>query len=652
MGIENSGYMLLFFFLLIPIIIHLLSFVKTKKVFFSRTVFLQQVIHSKNKVNKLKYLAVLASRVLALLFLIIAVLSYLVSANKTYSNQKHGVYFIDNSLSIDTHNDGILEAVKKYILADLSTYESASLNENNLDKKGLYFYTKDAFKDLLDEVEITNAPFNLSKVISRYNHINRISTLTEGESEMVLISDFQKPISVSDEEDFTNWKIVRLNNDFEKFNVIIDSVWLESPFVELGKVSQLSVNYSSSGTGAANVTCKLFINDIQVATSTIENSKGSLRFDFTIEKSGDYACRLEIDDEVVFDNTYFFTMSTGNKIHIAVLTENGGSNLIKKVYENEPTFEVSTYSKGNLSIDELSKFNVIILDQIKGNELLAGLLKTKLKTSTIVYIPPTDLIDQDLILNELKNHVGIIRLVEDTTFYRLSSTVNDNFFDGVFSDNKTKFDFTTSKKMMALSQNHSNSIVSFLDKSPLLAKKDQLYVFTVPFNNDFTGIHTHALFVPIMYKIAMSSTHVNTQLSYFIDEEVKLIGDFSVNDKISLKSKNDNLLIDFTLGPNSEIVFDAGKYAIQPGIYKLEKNDSTFAKIAFNLNKSESKMEFYSEDEVKNMFPEATVENLSINNWNENLSSSQKSGVSIWKYCLTLSLVFLFIEIILINYLK
>lgn len=651
MGIENSGYMLLFFFLLIPIIIHFLSFVKTKKVFFSRTLFLQEVVQSKNKVNKLKYLAVLASRVLALLFLILAIINFFLPDTLTNSKGKFGAYHIDNSLSIDNQHQGVLESIKKFVLKDLANYESSSLNVNNFDKKGLYFLPDDSFRERLEQVELTTESFDLSKVIARYNHINKISSLDTDESEMVLISDFQKPISKVEGTDFANWKIIKLNSDVDKFNVTIDSVWLESPFVELGETNQLSVNYTSSGAFESSINCKLFIDDIQVASSIIDKTTGLINFDFTIDEPGNHFCKLEIGDDIVFDNTHFFTMATGSKISIAVITEEEGG-LLKKVYNNEPTFEVSSYSKANLSVDELSKFDVVVFDQIEGNDLLAGLVKNRWNKGTMVYIPPADLKDNDLIFQELKNHVSGMELIEDTTLYRLSSSVNKAFFDGVFSDNKSKFDFTTSKKIIQLTQHQHSSIISFLDKSSLLVKKNKLFVFAVPLLNDFTKIHTHALFVPLMYKIAMSSTQVNTQLSYYVDDVVTIAGDFNVSDKISLRTNDANILIDFTLGANSDIVFDAGKFNIQPGIYDLVKNDSIFTKVAFNLSKKESIMEFYSEEEISNMFPGATVENLLINEVENSLSRSEKTSDSIWKYCLTLSLLMLFIEIILINYLK
>lgn len=651
MWTDNSGY--LFLLLLIPFIIHLLSFVKTKKIYFSRISFLQVVSNSNYKLNKLTYFIVLVSRILGLFFLILSVVNILFTDKLEGKENKFGTYFLDNSLSLlNTQSVDVLSVVNKKLFFDSDIYELTTLNDNNFNKEDQYFLSSDIFKERINNLKLSSSKFDLSKVITRYDYIKKIASLNDSLSELILLSDFQKPLRINKNTGFNDWRIIKIDNDYDDYNIIIDSVWLTTPFVGLVGSNDLKLSYSTTGNFNEGAVCKLYIDAIQVASSMISTPKGNLDFNFVIEKPGNYACKIEVDDNVIFDNTYFFTITAGNKIPIAIVSDEGKDGVFKKVYSNESSFLTTQFSINNLSIDNLSAFDVVIFDNVKGTESISRFLKNNAAKKTLVYIPPVDLDEEDLFFIELKNQFSVTNLVDDTTFYKLNPTIDNEFLKGVFSDKIKEFDFTTSRKMIVFAENRLTSLITYQDKSTFLAKKDNMYVFSAPLNTEFSRLHHHALFVPIMYHIAMSSTPINNHLSYYIDELVAVSGDFSESDKVSLQSKDENILLDFSLDRYSGILFDPTQYTLEPGIYNLMKNDSLVSKIAFNLSKSESIMEFYSEDEIKNMFPGARVETLSMDINENRFKSDSKTNTSIWKYYLTLSLMMFLIEIILIKYLK
>jgi len=91
-----------FLALLIPIIVHLFHFRRFKKVDFSNVRFLKNIEKQQENKRKLKYYLILASRLLAITFLVLAFAIPLKKkdAKSGEKETKHISVFIDNSLSM------------------------------------------------------------------------------------------------------------------------------------------------------------------------------------------------------------------------------------------------------------------------------------------------------------------------------------------------------------------------------------------------------------------------------------------------------------------------------------------------------------------------------------------------------------------------
>ena len=86
----------------IPIIIHLFYFRKFKKIYFPNVRFLKELKEEKNAIEKLKKRLALASRILALLFLVLAFTQPFIrknTTNKPKGNTAVSIY-VDNSFSM------------------------------------------------------------------------------------------------------------------------------------------------------------------------------------------------------------------------------------------------------------------------------------------------------------------------------------------------------------------------------------------------------------------------------------------------------------------------------------------------------------------------------------------------------------------------
>src|SRR3989338_2054070 len=88
--------------LILPILIHLFNFKRYKTLYFSSLSFIRQVDQKTKSTQRLKHLLVLASRLLAFLFLVFAFAQPFFPNEETASDAKEAVlaFYIDNSFSM------------------------------------------------------------------------------------------------------------------------------------------------------------------------------------------------------------------------------------------------------------------------------------------------------------------------------------------------------------------------------------------------------------------------------------------------------------------------------------------------------------------------------------------------------------------------
>ena len=89
-------------FLAIPILIHLFNFRRYKKVDFTNVRFLKELKEETTKLNKLKHLLILATRLLAIVFLVLAFTKPIIplSQDKKLKEVKNVSVYVDNSFKI------------------------------------------------------------------------------------------------------------------------------------------------------------------------------------------------------------------------------------------------------------------------------------------------------------------------------------------------------------------------------------------------------------------------------------------------------------------------------------------------------------------------------------------------------------------------
>jgi hypothetical protein len=125
---QNPQLLFGLFAIAIPIIIHLFNFRKHEKVYFSSIRFLDEVKLKNNKKRNIKNLLILASRIIAIAFLVLAFAKPYKPVNKEENSIKNVFIYIDNSLSMDAISDKgrLLDIAKNKSEDIINSYESSS----------------------------------------------------------------------------------------------------------------------------------------------------------------------------------------------------------------------------------------------------------------------------------------------------------------------------------------------------------------------------------------------------------------------------------------------------------------------------------------------------------------------------------------------
>src|SRR5690606_28954889 len=181
----------------IPIFIHLFNFRKYKKIYFSNVQFLKQVQQETKSVQRLKHYLILASRILAIVFLVLAFAQPMRSKQKnTITSDKHYTQvYIDNSFSMENlaSNGQLLELAKNYageIAQSLKDADQIQLLTNDLESKHQQLLTPEEFSQYLQEIQASPSFKTMADILQRFYDVQKNNQIAQ--SHIYLISDYQK----------------------------------------------------------------------------------------------------------------------------------------------------------------------------------------------------------------------------------------------------------------------------------------------------------------------------------------------------------------------------------------------------------------------------------------------------------------------------
>ena len=184
-----------------------------------------------------------------------------------------------------------------------------------------------------------------------------------------------------------------------------------------------------------------------------------------------------------------------------------------------------------------------------------------------------------------------------------------------------------------------------------------------PLATAYGNLAEHALFVPVMYKMAAASVRAQ-QTAYSFDDNLITIPVSNPSERSVYKLKRDKLeIIPVQRVVGNQLLLEMPKsnelavgQEIEAGYYALQNSaGKTEQLLAFNHGNQESAMAYYSADELRRIFanqPGVEVFDSIQDGDFVQVLEEQNLGKSLWTYFLLAALAFLLLEVGLVRFMK
>lgn len=668
----------------IPIIIHLFNFRRYKKVYFTNVHFLKELQLESQSKSRLKELLILLSRILAITCLVLAfaqpVLTNDQQANVRLGQKTIGIY-IDNSFSMEAVNkQGPLLENAKIIARDvINSYRSNDrfyLITNDFEGKHQRLYTKEDILTEINDIKISPAVKKLSDVLKRQKEF--LSNEDQSNTFYYAISDAQQSsFNIQDikNDSLTKLTIIPLEAN-ETNNVYIDSCWFESPVQQKGFAQKLNISIKNSSQKSIDAgTVKLMVNGDQtsIGSFSIEsNASKTIAVSFTIKKDGLNYASLKLDDyPITFDDELFFAFNS--KVIVNTLLINGSEaatqNYFNSLFAADSLFHFTSLSENAIDYSKFKSTDLIILNEVQNlsSGLLDEVVKFCNKGGSLVIIPSVkaDLLKYNSFYQSL--NLPAISVLDTHTLKINKPDKNDPFFEGVFEKMDPQINLPIALSHFSHNKNsrsNSQAIYTLQNNEFFLTKSKfqnaSVFLFASSFNDKHSNFCKHALFVPTFIRIAVSSLR-SQPLFYFLDHSssISLREALPASEKpphIIGKSTKIDIIPEMRLINNNVNLF-VNQQLNKSGFYDVVWQDQVLQNLAFNYNRLESKLIFYTLDELKSTFVKNGLTKYNLiedKNTKDVIRAIQlnATGIKLWKWFILFTLLFIAIEISLIRFIK
>ncbi len=670
---------------LVPLAIHLFNFRRTKRVRFTNVSFLREIETQTSSFRKLKHLLILLCRMLALACLALAFAQpYWVSDEQAGQDGIISLY-LDNSYSMqhEENSKRYIDVATGYLdelLGMFRNVTSLQLLTNDFAAEELGLATADKIRDRLTTLELSHQSRTLESV---YNRQRRLLDRHphQGARQLFWISDFQKS---------TAGELTRLRVDStdrlylvpvqaaQVKNVFVDSVWLNTPFVRELQNNILHIRVRNSGNEPVEeLVVKLSLDQAQVSTASVTippNGTANVPFNFSLKGGGFKKGKISFDDfPVTFDNDYYFVLNASPMIRILHLYEEKSlGNFIETVYSNDSLFQLQSYTVSNLDMGRIATADLVLMNGIKrpAETLMARLSEFVQEGGSLMLIPPV--VPEGASYSGFMQRLGISGLhpEENPDGPLLPLEVPDSrlpFFSDVFEESmrsESNVNMPSARSSWRWADS-GNTLLRLRNGQAFLSQvtngQGRVYVLGAGLAPASGNFAQHALFVPVMYKIAAQSVRPQRTDYAFGEQLIEItVPEARPNTVYKLRHNTFEIIPVQRLNGNKLTLELPGSqelegYTMEAGYYELLADQTGIHELALNHNKAESRMEYHRPNELRELF--RGQQHIRVFDQIHDADfmkvfEKQFAGASLWKYFLYAALLFFLIEIGLVRFMK
>lgn len=667
------------FAIAIPIIIHLFHFRRFKTVYFTNVRFLKEVKEESNARAKIRNWLVLMARILAITFMVFAFAQPFIPQKD--SDVKQGLkvvsIFVDNSHSMSSLSQDVtlLEKARlraKEIVEAYDVEDEFQILTNDFEGRHQRLVSRDDALGLIDEVKITPAVKELSKVFSRQKQA--LSSSTADHQVAYVISDFQKNITdITSIEDTTIELTFIPLQSVEQQNISIDSCWFEAPVQMINQTNALVVKLRNlSDQDKENVRLTLKLDGQVKPLGNINIPARSEAYDtvnLTILRTGWHEAELSITDYPVnFDDDYAFSFNVNKDINLLVINDATQTNKYFNAVSSLPSFNVVNESSSRLDYSKIPSYQLIIVNEVRNiSSGLAFELKQYAQNGGNLLIFPHA-------QASITSYNGFLKGLNVNEFTKFDNTersviyinTEEFVFKDVFANEQKDLTLPITKGNFIQTRYGSRQeevLLRYRDGNSYIGKyklgKGNVYLSSAPLDGQYNDLiqNNISILIPMLSKMAIS-TSGERKIANIIGRDNLIEADGKVASSellYKLKGKDEEFIPEQKV-IGSKVLLGLNNQVQKAGFYSLFLGDDTEEKLstfAFNYDRKESELDYFTQEELKALGGNLVdvVEGTGVVNFAEKIGERNKGWI-LWKWCIIIALIFLGVETLLLRFWK
>lgn len=655
-------------FIAIPIIIHLFNFRNYKRVVFSDIRFLKQLSEQTQKKQKLKDLLILLCRIFLIFFLVMAFAQpFLPKDNRQVLGSESLIsIYIDNSFSMNASgkNGSLLDQAKQKAIELVNAYpdkQNFSLLTNDLEGKHQRSMPKSDIINAIQSIDFSPAHRTWQFIYDRQIMLG--TQLGKPLGELFWFSDFQKNMLPIPSKNETKYGLNLISLTAEKNqNVWIDSAWFPEPLLRIGSQNKLQATIvNQSDQDFENQALVLKIDGVQKVIQNISCKAGEkIRVDlsFTLNDFLWHELSLNITDyPIVFDDVYYLSVKAQEGLPVLVLNDEFVNPSFSRLFALDTFYQFKSISIQQIDFSKLPQQSLLVLNEpTRISDGQTDELKKFVEDGGVLFFVPSPGSQNVESVKQFAHSMG----VELGSWQKLSGELDaietkDPLFANVFSKVPDLVNMPKVYSYFSVSSKNPSyrTILELKNKDPFLVRTKQgkgtFYMLCSSLQEDHTNLCKHPLFVPLMLNLPLQRNKAT--ISSF------LIGEKS---NFQLNSNQPEKLVRLVLGnqehllsvqtKNGQLFGNLNGQLKKAGVYEVKSEEMLLGKLAFNYPRAESEQGFLDLDELTELLRAKKLEpDLTI--FKSELSQANQRS-SLWKWALSLALLFLILELIMLRWWK
>lgn len=667
------GFLWALLALAIPIIIHLFYFRRFKKVYFTNVRFLKEVKEETSARRRLRNFLVLLARLLALAFLVFAFAQpFIPKDTEVKKGEKAISIFVDNSFSMSALSEDVplVEKAKqraREVIEAFTPEDRFQILTNDFEGRHQFLVSKEDALSFVDEIKVSPEVKELSKVLNR--QVQAFQSGTSENKSVYLISDFQQNIT-----DFRDFRDTTLDvsliplQSVQDRNISLDSCWFDAPVQMINQTNTLIIRLQNHSTqDAENIRLSLRHEGQTKPVGTLSIPAGATATDtvnLTIQRTGWHEAELNITDyPVQFDDKYYFSFEVAKQIDILVLNEVSSDKYLDASFAGIDYFNITNQLVRNINYSSFPDYDLIITNGLNSisSGLASELNQFVVNGGNLLVFPGASINSssyQGFLSTFPANEIQAFEKQER----KVSSLNTEEFiFNDVFENAGANLKLPVTQanyKMTRYANRSEETLMTYRDGSVFLGKytsgQGHLYLCAAPLTEEYSNLVRNGdIFIPMLYKMAIS-TAKESKIAYTIGKDELIEADNKVSGAelvYKLKGLEEEFIPEQQI-IGQKVLLGINNQIREAGFYDLYlKEGELLSKYAFNFDRKESNLAYYNISDLAKI--NETFNIIDDNTARASLTQlvgERSQGVSLWRWCLILTLIFLAIETLLLRF--